>query len=304
MASAASTRRHARIRRRGRDARRAPAEPRRRRAAGRATACMHGVHGRRRAGSGRDLLAIPPLRLRRGGGARRLAPLGARRPRLCARARMGGGAHGLDLDRPLALDGLSSRDWRRTRSSTAPPCWRLPWRICGARRRTRRPPRPHAPARDARHHRALRRSRSRGRAAPAAPLASCRRRSAARARGRPDRRFSVAGRRLRANIRAPRRRRARWPCLMIADPDRGDLSLRRPYRISRAERRAVARAARRNLREAYLERLAAHRDAMRAACRRTGWELCAASHRPVRAAGAAGAATRLEGAAAAPQAGG
>ena len=54
----------------------------------------------------RDLLAVPPVRRRRGGAAHRLAPLGPRRPALCARARMGGGADRLALDRPLGLDGL------------------------------------------------------------------------------------------------------------------------------------------------------------------------------------------------------
>ena len=54
----------------------------------------------------RELLAVPPLRHRRGRAAHRLAPLGPRRPSLRARARMGGRAHGLALDRPLALDGL------------------------------------------------------------------------------------------------------------------------------------------------------------------------------------------------------
>ena len=39
---------------------------------------IHGLHGRRRAGSGESFLAISPLRLWRAGAARRLAPIGAR----------------------------------------------------------------------------------------------------------------------------------------------------------------------------------------------------------------------------------
>ena len=79
-------------------------------------------------GLGREFLAVPPLRFRRAGAARRLAPLGARRPSLCARAGMGGRAYGLDLARPLAFDGLRLQGSRATPSSNA--CWSSPsrWR--------------------------------------------------------------------------------------------------------------------------------------------------------------------------------
>ncbi len=81
--------------------------------------------------AGRELLAVPPLRLRRAGAPRRLAPLRARRASLCARAGMGGRAHGLDLARPLALDGVRLGARAATPSSTArwssrsrsPRCW-------------------------------------------------------------------------------------------------------------------------------------------------------------------------------------
>ena len=81
--------------------------------------------------AGREFLAVPPLHLRRAGAARRLAPLGARRSSLCARAGMGGRAHGLDLARPLALDGVrldaGARHQARPRAgggaSRWPRCW-------------------------------------------------------------------------------------------------------------------------------------------------------------------------------------
>ena len=54
----------------------------------------------------REFLAVPPLRVRRGSAPHRLAPLRARRRSLCARAGMGGRAHGLDLAGPFALDEI------------------------------------------------------------------------------------------------------------------------------------------------------------------------------------------------------
>ena len=82
----------------------------------------------------REFLAVPPLRLRRGGAPHRLAPLGARRPSLCARAGMGGRAHGLDLARPFAVDGVRlaarAREQARPRAgrsrSRSPKCWSRP----------------------------------------------------------------------------------------------------------------------------------------------------------------------------------
>ena len=84
-----------------------------------AATVIHGLHGRRRAGPGENFWQYPPLRFRRAGAPRRLAPLGARRPSLCARAGMGSRAHGLAVARPLALDGCSLAAWRRNPSSTA-----------------------------------------------------------------------------------------------------------------------------------------------------------------------------------------
>ena len=55
---------------------------------------------------GREFLAVPPVHFRRAVVTRRLAPLGARRARVRARERMGGGAHGVDLVRSVALDAF------------------------------------------------------------------------------------------------------------------------------------------------------------------------------------------------------
>src|SRR6185437_11587546 len=64
----------------------------------------------------REFLAVPPLRLRRARAERRLAPLGARRPSLCPRARMGSLAHGVDLAGPLAVDGVRLEDCARVKA--------------------------------------------------------------------------------------------------------------------------------------------------------------------------------------------
>ena len=74
----------------------------------------------------REFLAIPPLRFRRAGVARRLAALGARRSSLRARTGMGSRTHGLDLARSLALDGVRFAAGRATPSFTARSSW--PWR--------------------------------------------------------------------------------------------------------------------------------------------------------------------------------
>ena len=71
-----------------------------------AATVIHGLHGRRRAGSGENFWQF--RRYVSGEEARRdrLAPLGARRRSLRAREGMGGRAHGLDLAGPLALDDI------------------------------------------------------------------------------------------------------------------------------------------------------------------------------------------------------
>ena len=74
-----------------------------------AATVIHGLHGRRRAGPGENFWQYRRFVSGEAGRARRLAPLGARRSSLCARAGMGGRAHGLDLARPFAVDGVSRR---------------------------------------------------------------------------------------------------------------------------------------------------------------------------------------------------
>ena len=102
---------------------------------------------------GRELLAVPPLRLRRGSPPHRLAALGARRPSLCARAGMGGRAHDLDLARPFAVDGVHlaarARDQARPHADHRVRAGRNP----GRGRRARRPARPDAPDRQPRRDR-------------------------------------------------------------------------------------------------------------------------------------------------------
>ena len=224
-------------RRTRRNARGAPAQPRHRRAPDRAK------RDARRAwapagGTRRDLLAVPPVRLGRAGRARRLAPVGARKPRLRARARMGGGADAVDLDRPLALRCASARDWRRAPSSTARSCWRSrsPILRCAAANASAcsgfraRSPR-------AASSTASPRSSRPPSASPPRPLAACGARSVA-LEDRADRRFPFARRRGRARVR--RRRRGGRDRARGRDrrPDRGDLPLRRPHRIS--SRRAMS----------------------------------------------------------------
>ena len=101
----------------------------------------------------REFLAVPPLRLRRGGPPHRLAPLGARRPSLCARAGMGGRAHDLALARPLAVDGVLVA--ARPREQARP---HADHRLCARRnpgrgRRARRHARPDAADRQPRRDR-------------------------------------------------------------------------------------------------------------------------------------------------------
>ena len=84
---------------------------------------------------------------------------------------------------------------------------------------------------------------------------------------------------------------------MIADPieETFPFSGHTEFRRRRTARRACARRARRDLRDAYLARLAAHRDAVRAACAGARLGLRAASHRPAGRAGAAGPAHAARG---------
>ncbi len=84
--------------------------------------------------AGRGVLAVPRLHRRRARQPHRLAPLRARRPLLRARARVGGGAHGLAVDRPLALHGLSPprSPWRPRSSARWCSASRWPTSWCAA----------------------------------------------------------------------------------------------------------------------------------------------------------------------------
>ena len=75
--------------------------------------------------TGRDLLAVPSFRPERLPRGHRLAALGELRPSLRARARMGGGAHGLALGRSLALDAVPLAPRRGLPRKAAPWCSRL-----------------------------------------------------------------------------------------------------------------------------------------------------------------------------------
>ena len=96
-----------------------------------AATVIHGLHGRRRAGTGENFWQFRRFVSGEPAAPRRLAPLGARRPSLCARAGMGSRAHGLDLAGPLALDGVrlaaGAGDQARPRAgrsrSRSPKCW-------------------------------------------------------------------------------------------------------------------------------------------------------------------------------------
>ena len=65
-----------------------------------------GWHGRRKRGIGENFWQFRPYLEGEVDVPHRLAALGARRPYLCARARMGSSAYGLALGRPIALHAL------------------------------------------------------------------------------------------------------------------------------------------------------------------------------------------------------
>ena len=71
-----------------------------------AATVAQGVHGRRRVGPGRDLLAVPPISAGRRGQPHRLARERQVAAPLCPRDRMGGGAERVAVARRLGLDGL------------------------------------------------------------------------------------------------------------------------------------------------------------------------------------------------------
>ena len=118
-----------------------------------AATVVHGLHGRRRAGSGENFWQYRHFSLGRGCQARRLAALRARRSSLCARTGMGSRAYGVDLAGPFALDGV--RFAAGVGNETRP---RADHRLCagrdhGRRRRTRRHSRPDAADREPQCHR-------------------------------------------------------------------------------------------------------------------------------------------------------
>ena len=103
-----------------------------------AASVAYGVHGRRRAGVGETFWQYRPFASGEAAHRSRLAPLGARRSALRARARMGGRARLFPLDGLLALDGLRivarfGRQAFARRDARPRPC-----RRAGARRRARR----------------------------------------------------------------------------------------------------------------------------------------------------------------------
>ena len=118
-----------------------------------AATVIHGLHGRRRAGSGENFWQFRRFVSGEPAGTRRLAPLGARRPSLCARAGMGSRAHGVDLAGPLALDGVRLAaglgDQARPRAGDRVRARRG----AGRGRRARRHSGPDAPEREPQHHR-------------------------------------------------------------------------------------------------------------------------------------------------------
>ena len=244
-----------------------------------AATVIHGLHGRRRAGLGRELLAIPPLRLRRAGAERRLAPLGARRSSLCARARVGSLAHGLDLAGPLAVDGVRLGLAHRQQARPCAGRRLRAGRSAGARRRARRHSRPDAADREPQRHREdgrgdpARRGRAREPAALFRAVAARRGRRALRSlepdrRSARDRRATVGDRRAR-------------PCRADRRSGRRELPLFRPRRIRRAGRRRQRhRRPRRNLarRLSGPDRAASRRDPRRD--RPARLELCHPPHRP------------------------
>src|SRR5262249_3344515 len=93
----------------------------------------------------RELLAIPPLHVRRARKPCRLAPLRPRRPSICARTRMGGGAYDLDLAGSVAVDGILLAARRRAKTRSRAGARLCPRRAPSAWRRARRYPRHHAP---------------------------------------------------------------------------------------------------------------------------------------------------------------
>ena len=103
-----------------------------------ANTVAHGIHGRRRAGHGRDLLAVPPVPGERPGHRHRLAPLGQLRPPLRARARMGGGAHLLAVARHLAVHGLPQPPGAHLQARPRAGADAGHGRAAGARRRAHR----------------------------------------------------------------------------------------------------------------------------------------------------------------------
>ena len=85
-----------------------------------AASVMHGVHGRRRAGIGETFWQFRPFVAGEPASRDRLAPLGARRAALRARARMGGGAYGHGCGSTAPPRWISPRSWRCSRRSIAP----------------------------------------------------------------------------------------------------------------------------------------------------------------------------------------
>ncbi len=222
--------------------------------------------------------ALSPAKPPRG---RRLAALGARRSSLCARAGMGSRAYGVDVARPLAVDGV--RLPARSGDQVRP---RADHRVrargnSGRRRRTRRHSRPAAAVRQP--QRASTRSRRR----------SCMTTASAPACRRPSRRrrcpksivlsdlWSPIEAVIQTSSRNCRRAAPAAHFVQIVDPVEETF----PYsgRVEFVEPEGAGtghRRARRNLAQRLLARVAQHRAAeIRAETDQLGWLFIAPPHR-------------------------
>ena len=100
-----------------------------------------GWHGRRKRGIGENFWQFRPY-VEGECLAHRLAPLGPRRPHLCARPRMGSRPYGLALGRPLAVDALQIDRRQRLQGVARAGAGAGPGRTAVAQRRAHRLARP------------------------------------------------------------------------------------------------------------------------------------------------------------------
>ena len=232
----------------------------------------HGVHGRRRAGSGETFWQFRPF-LSGEPSSRVDWRRSAREERAFVREREWEAAHTVWIwfDRSPSMQFASS---------LAPGVEGRPGGLAGAgfrgslraRRRARRSARPHPTVGDARRRRALRRGDCDRRATPGPFASRVAARTARRAAldGSHDRRFSVGPDDVARAIRAVSAEGAIGELVMIVDPIEetypfsGNTEFLHP-----AGSLSVLTPRAQNLRDAYLARLAAHREAIRGICARS-----------------------------------